>query len=147
MRSSPSRYNADVLVVTAEGRLDALAAPDFEQTLAQLEAQGRVQIILDLGRATYLSSSCLRVMLIHLRNVRCAGGDIKLCCPSNKVARVLDITGFDAILRVLPTEELAARAFCVAEDAVIAQSPTGQGQLDKRCHDTSPLAHTPDRPL
>jgi len=111
VNSRPSDLNANVFVVLPEGRLDALAAPDLENTLAALEAQDLRQIVIDFSQASYISSSPLRVVLVHARKLRQAGGDLKLCCLSDKVAKVLCCTGLDAVFDILPTKELAVQAF------------------------------------
>jgi anti-anti-sigma factor len=111
VRSYPSALNPDVVVVLPEGRLDALASPALESALASLESQGAKQLVLNLRETSYVSSSGLRVMLIHARRLRQAGGDVKLCCLTDKVARVMQIAGFDAVLAILPHEDLAVQAF------------------------------------
>lgn len=114
MQSCPSVFDPHVMVVVLEGRLDALAAPGLEQALATLEAQGVTQVVLNFDQATYICSSSLRIVLIHTRRLRQVGGDLKLCCLPDKVAKVLCITGFDAVFEILPTEELAVQAFQIS---------------------------------
>ena len=111
MEARPSTRSPHVFIVLPERRLDALAAPELDSTLAALEAQGVLQIVINFCRASYISSSSLRVMLIHARRLRQKGGELKLCCLPEKVARVLALVGFDAVFDVLPGEELAIEAF------------------------------------
>ena len=111
MRSYPSSLDPDVAVVLPEGRLDAQASPDLEDALASLESRGSKRLVLNLSQATYLSSSGLRVILIHVRRLRQSGGDLKLCCVLGKVARVMQIAGFDAVLGIFANENLAVQAF------------------------------------
>jgi anti-anti-sigma factor len=68
-------------------------------------------VVLDLSRATYVSSSCLRILLICARKLRRAGGDLKLCGCNVKVADVLHITGLDRILDVAADQAQAVRKF------------------------------------
>ena len=111
MRSYPSARNPDVVVALPEGRLDALASPALDNALVALEAQGARQLVLNLRETGYISSSGLRVILIHARRLRQASGDVKLCCLTGKVARVLQIAGFDTVLSIFPDEDSAAQAF------------------------------------
>lgn len=111
MRSYPSAANPDVSVVLPTGRLDALASPDLENALSSLVSKGAKQLVLNLRETSYISSSGLRVILIYARRLRRAGGDLKLCCLGDKVARVMQIAGFDAVLDTLDDEDLAAQAF------------------------------------
>lgn len=108
MKSRPSAHNADVLVVVPEGRLDALAAPDLERTLAAHEPNTK-QIVVNLSQTSYVSSSCLRVLVMHARGLRQAGGDLRLCCLSEKVQRVLCIAGLDTVFAIFPDEDQAVQ--------------------------------------
>jgi anti-anti-sigma factor len=98
-------------VIAPEGRLDANASPALDQAVSALEKGGANAIILNLEGCTYISSSGLRVILIHARRLRQIHGDLKLCCPPPKIARVIEIAGLDAVLRVFPSEVAAAEAF------------------------------------
>ena len=111
MRNYPSSLNPDVAVILPEGRLDAQASPALEDALASLESRGAKQLVLNLRQTSYISSSGLRVILIHTRRLRQAGGDLKLCCLVDKVARVMQIAGFDAVLGIFADENLAVQAF------------------------------------
>jgi anti-anti-sigma factor len=111
VRSYPSALNPDVVVALPEGRLDALASPALENVLAALESQGAKQVVLNLRETSYISSSGLRVILIHTRQLRQAGGDLRLCCLVDKVVRVMRVAGFDAVLDILADEDLAVQAF------------------------------------
>ena len=125
MESRPSHLSADIIVVLPEGRLDAQAAPALESSLSTLEEQGQTQIVLNLAHASYVSSSSLRVILIHTRRLRQAGGDLKLCCLTDKIAEVLRITGLDSLLDIFLDEADAVGAFS-ASTAVANAAPSPQ---------------------
>lgn len=93
-----------------EGRLDAGMAPQFEQSLAALEAQGVRSIVIHFAQVSYMSSSAVRVLIAHLRSLRSAGGELCLCCLPDKIARILTLTGLDNVLNSYPSEELAVWA-------------------------------------
>jgi anti-sigma B factor antagonist len=111
MESRPSARSPDVTVVVPQGRLDASASPRLERALANCEAQGLLKIVLNFSDTNYISSSSLRVILMHTRKLRQQGGDLKLCCLTDKISQVLSITGLDTILEVFADEELAVQAF------------------------------------
>jgi anti-anti-sigma factor len=115
VRSYPSPLCSDIFVLVPEGRLDALGSQPLGEELTRLHSEGHSQFVLNLSHATYISSSALRIILIHTRQLRQAHGDLRLCCLSDKVARVLQIAGFDAILDIFPDEGLAIEAFLRAQ--------------------------------
>jgi anti-anti-sigma factor len=117
MESRPSSLHPEILVVVPEGRLDAQAAPALEQKLTTLESQGHIRIVLNLQHALYVSSSTLRIMLIHARELRQAGGDLKLCCLPDKISKVLRITGLDTVFDIFTSEALASEAFLTPAEA------------------------------
>jgi anti-sigma B factor antagonist len=134
IRASPQR--PDITVVSPEGRLDAQAAPGLDLELADLCNRGEARLVLDLSRATYVSSSCLRVFLMCARRLRRAGGDLKLCGCNVKVADVLHITGLDRILDVAADQTQALRTFPGPQEAslaLFAEDPSSLGTAVSRC--------------
>jgi len=115
VKSRPSAHSADILVVVPAGRLDALAAPELERTLAA-HVQNTKQIIVNMSQTSYVSSSCLRILVMYTRGLRRAGGDLRLCCLSEKVQRVLCIAGLDTLFAIFADEDQAART-CLSEHA------------------------------
>ena len=111
MESRPSELYADVIVLVPEGRLDANAAPGLEDALDGLEGRDVTQVVVDLHKSTYISSSCLRVLIVHARRLRERGGDVKLCCLPEAVAKVFEIAGLGAYFEIAETEQGAAQAF------------------------------------
>ncbi len=111
MESKPSDQSDDIFVLLPSGRLDAKTAPDLEHALDALEERGLTQVVINFYQASYISSSCLRILLTHVRKLRRAGGDLKLCCLTDKIAQVLRITGLDTIFDLFPSEKLAVQAF------------------------------------
>lgn len=94
----------------AGGRLDALAAPPFDEALAQaLERDAR--LVVDMARVTYISSSSLRVLLLGVRRARQQGGDLKLCCLAPRVHQVFALAGFDQVFELWATRAEALAAF------------------------------------
>lgn len=65
----------------------------------------------------YISSSSLRVMILHSRRLRQVGGGLKVCCIPEKVAKVLCVAGLDAFFQIFPDEEAAVQAFSLDQRA------------------------------
>ncbi|OGO40058.1 MAG: hypothetical protein A2Z04_03900, partial [Chloroflexi bacterium RBG_16_57_9] len=100
VRSHPSRYASDVMVVEGRGRLDASIASHLEMELKDLLAENHARLIIDLGQVYYIGSSGLRVLLAVLKTARSRGGDVKLCCLAPQVFKVFRLAGFDLIFKV-----------------------------------------------
>ncbi len=106
----------EITVVEASGRLDALAAPQLDETLAQALARNAC-LVVDLAGVTYISSSSLRVLLLGVRRARRQGGDLKLCCLSPRVRKVLALAGFDQVFELWATCAEALAAFAASSGA------------------------------
>lgn len=113
MESKPSDQSDDIFILLPHGRLDAKAAPALARELDALEERGLTQVVINFCQASYISSSYLRVLLTHVRKLRRAGGDLKLCCLTDKIAQVMRMTGLDTIFDSFPSEKPAVQAFPV----------------------------------
>lgn len=93
-------------VLALEGYLDAHTAPAFEKAVETEFSAGRVQMVVECSRLTYISSAGLGVFMSFIDEIRGAGGDIKICGLAPKVYQVFEILGFAALFDIVP--DLAA---------------------------------------
>ena len=93
-------------VLALEGYLDAHTAPEFEKAVQTEFEEGRLRIVVECSRLTYISSAGLGVFMSFIDEIRAAGGDIKICGLTPKVFQVFDILGFAALFDIVP--DLAA---------------------------------------
>lgn len=106
-------------VLALEGYLDAHTAPQFEKGVqAEFEA-GRVRLVVECSRLTYISSAGLGVFMSFIEEIRAAGGDIKICGLAPKVFQVFDILGFSALFDILPDLPAAVQRF---QDAPVKET-------------------------
>jgi anti-sigma B factor antagonist len=88
-------------VVTASGELDLNAAPALRE---------QINLIVDMGEATFVDSTVIGVLVARLRALQAAGGSLTLVCRNANVLRTFEISGIErafTIYRTL-TEALAA---------------------------------------
>ena len=101
----------ELSVLSLEGYLDAHTAPEFEKTVqAEFEA-GRVRLVVECSRLSYISSAGLGVFMSFIEEIRAAGGDIKICGLAPKVFQVFDILGFSALFDIVPDLPAATQRF------------------------------------
>lgn len=100
---------ARAMVVAPCGRLDAAATSDLEGRLEDIISGQHPFVVLNLKDATYVCSSCLRVLFLSLRKLRARGGDLVLCSPSPRIKFILQVSGFDRIFNIADTQEAAQR--------------------------------------
>lgn len=91
--------------VRVEGRLDAAAAPEFEQILMPLAENPKVRrIVLDGERLEYIASAGLRVLLKAVKAMQPRRARILGTRFNESVTAVLDMTGFLAFIDRRSTE-------------------------------------------
>ena len=66
---------------------------------------------MNLEKLDYISSAGLRVLLATAKKLKAIGGELRVCSLNEIVTEVFDITGFDLILTVLPSESEALDGF------------------------------------
>lgn len=80
----------DELIVSVDGRLDTLSAPELESFLAK-NYEGTAFLTFDFEKLVYVSSAGLRVLLTAHKRMK---GAMKLTNVGELVMEVLEMTGF-----------------------------------------------------
>ena len=89
-------------ILSLEGYLDAHTAPEFEKAVQTEFEAGRIRLVVECSRLTYISSAGLGVFMSFIEEIREAGGDIKICGLAPKVFQVFDILGFSSLFDIVP---------------------------------------------
>jgi anti-sigma B factor antagonist len=110
MELSTQEYKR-VAVVEISGRIDAARAPDLEAELQELLSKGHQNLILDMAKVEFVSSSGLRVMLTARKSAQKSGGDLSIAQPSERVKDTLDIAGLDVIFKTYEDRETAIGSY------------------------------------
>lgn len=102
------RRFGNILLLSVQGRLDALNSRDLQKALDQAFSEdGATQILLDLAGVDYMSASGLRL----LKTLKEKIGTVHLITPSNRVREILQITGLDTVYHSYKTAAEALRLF------------------------------------
>ena len=95
-------------VVAVVGELDLAGTAKLHPVL--LDAVASSVTVLDLCACTFCDSSGLRTILEAARQAEQTGGSFCLAGVGPSVARVLELAGVDAFLRLFPDVETALKA-------------------------------------
>jgi anti-sigma B factor antagonist len=98
-------------IVAIEGFVDAHTAPQFEDVIQKAVDEGRIRIVVNCEKLTYISSAGLGVFMSFIEEVRDRGGDIKICGLAPKVKHTFEILGFQDIFEMLDDQQTAVRHF------------------------------------
>ena len=88
------------LVVTLEGELNTLTAPDLNNLLEE-ELPGIKSLILDFSGCDYVSSAGIRVLLATFKQMKAEQGTMQLRNVGEVFSEVLENTGLDAVFDVI----------------------------------------------
>jgi anti-anti-sigma factor len=98
-------------VIRPARRLNMVSAPRLSAMVAELIADGRARIVVDLSGTEFIDSSGLGALVSCLKKARQAGGDLRIAGPTQQAQTVFRLTNLDRVLKTVPTAEIAAAAF------------------------------------
>lgn len=101
----------DISLVTASGYIDTTTCQEMAKVIQDLMLRKKVQIIVDLGRVTYISSAGWGVFVGEIKNVREQGGDLKFVQMVPEVFEVFEMLEFNKILNCYESVEEAIDEF------------------------------------
>jgi stage II sporulation protein AA (anti-sigma F factor antagonist) len=101
------RKEENAVIISVTGRMDAVAAPQFDKRLETLMTEGDRRIIIDFKNLEYISSAGLQTILAAAKKLEQVNGEIVLLHLSGAVKEVFEISGFDTIFRVFDDQDAA----------------------------------------
>lgn len=109
------------------GKLDAYWSDALSGELESCVRKGALNIELNLGNISFISSAGLRVLLIYIKQMRAIHGRLRIVDPSVKVREIFDLSGLTDLL--LPRDDAIE-----AEDdgEPMKQTPDGAGIYRRR---------------
>lgn len=98
------------VVVSVQGRLDAVTSPELVANLAALLAKGEILFLLNMNELEFISSAGLRSHLTIAKKLKEKQGKLLFAGLRGTVEEVFNISGFLTIFTAFDSEEAALRA-------------------------------------
>lgn len=99
-------------IIRFDGALDTQSFPRLENIFKHMLDEQRHRIILDFSTLDYINSASLGALIGFARKVREQdGGDLKLASLSTKIAGIVNLLGFDKILKLYGSVDDAVADF------------------------------------
>lgn len=98
----------DHVVVGLTGELDVAAAPELRQRLVALHAEGERHVVVDLDGTDVIDEMGLGVLLGGAMRARSRDGSFSLVCTTERIGKVLSLSGMDRAVDVHPSVADAA---------------------------------------
>ncbi len=100
----------DVAVVRPEDDLALLGYQQFEASIDKLLHEGQRKIVIDLGRASYVNSFTIRVLMTIMQKAKKSGGAIVLANVGGGARVSLDAGGVLKVVQVFKSVDEAVSA-------------------------------------
>ncbi len=88
---------APLSIIRPAGVIDGIQANQLRHQVGELLASGNNFVMLDLADVNFIDSSGLSAMIIALKMLRVAGGDLYLCSIAEPVRNLLSMTRMDRL--------------------------------------------------
>ena len=98
-------------IVGITGRLDTTNYGLLEKKLKELIDNRQIRILIDCAKMDYVSSSGLRILLMTLKSITQASGKFILCNLQENIKEIFEISGFNSIFEIYPTQSEALKYF------------------------------------
>ena len=95
------RMERGLSIVAVSGEIDVATAPQLQESLHALIAQGRTTLVLDLLAVTFLDSTALGVLVGALKRCREQGGDLQLVVSDPRIVKIFEITGLTTVFPIV----------------------------------------------
>jgi|GEM_PF-1700215 len=101
--------------------LELEAANQLYALVDEAMASGSTQVVLSLANVGTIKSVAIAILLRLQKQVKDAGGALKICCLRPEVLRLLKLTHADSLFEIHDTEREAVGAFLGASDSSSAK--------------------------
>ena len=113
----------DVLVISADGGLDASTADEFTRDIEKVANLGVRKLIVDCTNLTYISSRGISALLLTNKRMKTVGCDVKIAGVRSFVLDVLRLARLDAFFDLYPDVNAARLAFRPRDDEAPPNKP------------------------
>ena len=86
-----------ITIIKPAGILDGVKASELRRQVSELLAAGNNFVMLDMADVNFIDSSGLSALIVSLKMLRTAGGDLYLCSIAEPVRNLLRITRMDRL--------------------------------------------------
>ena len=109
----------DILIIKADGDLNAETADEFVESIGKLVDAGLHSIIIDCSGLDYISSSGLGMLVRLHKRMDEKIGDVKIASVKSLIVNVLRMTRLNKLFSIYPDVESARQAFKVEKKTPI----------------------------
>lgn len=99
--------NGAITVLGVQGRVGEAESKDLERVFLEVFDSGCYQLVLDIEKVDFMTSSGLGVLMMGMTRTRKKGGFVRIACPQPLIEQILRTTRLDSFFEIFPTVEEA----------------------------------------
>jgi anti-sigma B factor antagonist len=100
-----------ICVVRFDGDLGSSEDADLRKLFVELRRNDELRVVADMSKVGFMDSTVLGTLVWGMRNMREAGGDLRLFGLKDFVRKLFAVTRLDSAFQVYPTEEEAIASY------------------------------------
>ena len=93
-----------VLSAQVGGRIDGSNVDEFEDAIRTAIEESDRAVVMDFEKLVYISSACLRAILLTAKSLGNRNPKFALCSLSDQIREVFETSGFDKVIAILPSK-------------------------------------------
>lgn len=101
------------ITLQPKGELDANSSVQLDSVIRKLVDAGKVNIHVDFGGISYISSAGMGVFISYLEEIQALNGKIVLSHMSESVYDVFDLLGLNQLISIVSDLQAAKKEFVV----------------------------------
>ncbi len=105
------RESGEVVIFDINGEIDLYNAPEIKDKIKDEMNNGKVNIVINLDKVSYIDSSGIGVLISSLSNLKKVGGALKLINVYASVRKVFELTKLTSFFDIYDSEVDAMAAF------------------------------------
>ncbi len=108
--SVDERYNAVIIKLSGS----VMGGPDgakLHNRLHKLKEEGKLNVVVDLGRVKFMNSSGLGMLISGMTTMRNAGGDLRLARAESRIQSLLMVTKLITVFKHFDSVDEATASF------------------------------------
>lgn len=111
MKSNVSEKYGCVIVELKGNVMGGPSSEDFSKMLHSFIDEGKLNVVVDLGKVKFMNSSGLGMLIGGLTTMKKAGGDLRICRADNKIESLLVVTKLITVFKHFKTLDEAVSSF------------------------------------
>lgn len=95
----------DLCIARGTGKFDVATSSGFKKDVKVAISEGFNQVIVNFSDVTFVDSSGLGALVACLRVANQSGGDLRLCCVTQEIRMLLELTRLHKVFEIFESEQ------------------------------------------